>query len=136
MRRSDRRWFYNPQVNRNSAPDTMKPVAQGRGNLISSKLLNGKHSPILDLDFAAMLVESTNPGHYHLYLDGIELDDDQMDDLIESLVRVGILQEGILRRWNHDGAQFARPPWVKKPEGGVGSDETQVEVDDVAPLQF
>lgn len=123
MRRDDRLWFYNQQVYRNNAPDKMKPTRVGAGNLISSKLKNGKHAPILDLDFAAHLVESTNPGHYHLYLDGIELTEDQMDDLVRSLQRVGVLQKGILNRWERDGATFVRPPWVKKPDGGVGSEE-------------
>lgn len=38
-------------------------------NLIASALEDGRHAPVLDIDFEARLVPSLTEGHYHLYLD-------------------------------------------------------------------
>lgn len=99
----------------------MKPVDTGAGNLISSQLQSGGHSPILDLDFEAKLIPSSTPGRYHLYLDGVEMTDSEYQMLIECLVRVGVLEKGILRQYREKGGTFARPPWITKPKGDKGS---------------
>lgn len=38
------------------------------GNVVSSHLPDGKHAPIIDLDYAHTYVPSTTPNHGHLYL--------------------------------------------------------------------
>jgi hypothetical protein len=38
-------------------------------NLVSSLLSDGRHAPVLDIDFDARLVPSRTKGHHHLYLE-------------------------------------------------------------------
>lgn len=45
-----------------------QPTAED-ANVVSSNLPDGKHAPIVDLDFPHRYVPSTTPGHGHLYLD-------------------------------------------------------------------
>ena len=73
-----------------------------------------KHRPVLDIDFPARLLPSTTPGHFHLYLDGIELTDLQYGKLLNVLAEVGIIQQGVKNQFDRLRATFVRPPWVKK----------------------
>lgn len=98
-------------------PDPTKAV------LVGSRLPTGGHSPVLDLDFEAALVPSTTPGHYHLYLDGLVLDDDTYAGLLEDLALAGVIQEGFANQYERHGQTFLRPPGVMKdPDDGLDSD--------------
>lgn len=62
-------------------------------NLVSSLLdaEDRRHSPVLDIDFEARLIPSSTPGHFHLYLDGLEMDQETYDDLLKALADAGVL---------------------------------------------
>lgn len=60
------------------------------------KALGVFHRPVLDIDFEARLVESSTPGHYHLYLDGVAVDHEDYMDLLKVLSRCGIIGPGYM----------------------------------------
>lgn len=85
-------------------------------NLISSKLENGKHAPIIDLDGPHRLVPSTTPGHSHLYLD-VEMSWFRYVLLLAALRYAGVIERGFFLWSLRRGQTFARLPWVKKQAG-------------------
>lgn len=72
-----------------------------------------KHRPIIDVDHRIQAVESTTPGHYHLYIDK-EMTWSQFEALLEVFVEVGLVEPGYLRACKRDKASSVRLPWVKK----------------------
>lgn len=82
-------------------------------NLISSKLPNGKHAPVLDIDFRAFTIPSSTPGHNHLYLDK-ELTWPEYQLLLSTLKTVGIIEEGYYNMSMERGQTQVRPPWESK----------------------
>jgi hypothetical protein len=79
---------------------------QQEANLISSRLTNGRHAPILDLDYAARLVPSRTKGHYHLYLDGIQLPWWKYRVVLRILAWAGIVEKGWVKSAiAHKGSQ-------------------------------
>lgn len=86
-----------------------------QANMVGSLLDNGRHSPVLDLDFEARLVPSSTPGHYHLFLDGLELDADAYDALADALVAAKVIQPGFRRRLRESGTTLARLRRDKTP---------------------
>ena len=93
---------------------TEVPPDSPEAQMASSLLDNGRHSPAIDIDFAARLEPSTTPGHFHLYLDGIEMDDTVYADLLRALHKAGVIQKGFLKRWEASGMTLLRLPHVKK----------------------
>lgn len=82
-------------------------------NLISSRLLNGRHKPVLDMDFPHRYSPSTKLGHGHLYLD-VELPYWRWLVLMIGL-RVGGVIEGGFFWWSlRRGGNFVRPQGVRK----------------------
>lgn len=65
-------------------------------NVVHSFCMPGWHHPVLDLDFPARLLPSSTPGHFHLYLDGIEISWEKYAKLLTTLAEVGIISEGYL----------------------------------------
>lgn len=96
---------------------TRKQVPELEANLVSSLLDNGKHSPALDIDFEARLVPSSTPGHFHLYLDGLELEWTEYRTLLIALAQAGVIQHGYASACIDRGATFLRPPGQTKYEG-------------------
>lgn len=88
-------------------------------NVISSKWYdsgNGRlvlHKLFLDLDVEHLYVPSSTPGHGHLYLN-VDLNPDQLEGLMATLVRFGIVSKGSLRQVRSRGASTLRLPWIKK----------------------
>lgn len=83
-------------------------------NLVTSRLPLGGHRPVFDLDFACRLLPSSTPGKFHLYMDGIVLDDAELGELLKVMTKVGIVQEGWSRWHEVDGACCLRLPGVTK----------------------
>lgn len=79
-------------------------------NLISSRLENGRHAPVLDLDYAAKLVPSRTLGHYHLYLDGLQLPWWRYRVVLRVLAWAGIVEPGWVKSAiAHGGSQVRLP---------------------------
>lgn len=86
-----------------------------KANLVSSLLVGRtEHSPVLDLDFECKLIPSSTQGHYHLYLDGIELNWDQYKELLIAFSKAGIISWGYLSASMMRGMTLVRKPGVSK----------------------
>ncbi len=94
-------------------------TSPNEANLITSETERGMHFPVIDIDFPAQLIESSNPGHYHLYLSR-RMTHAQYGNLLKALREAGIIQQGIVNQFERLGATYARLPWVRR-----GSDESQ-----------
>lgn len=90
-------------------------------NLFSSLCDDGMHRPALDIDLPCELVPSTNPGHFHLYIDKA-LTLEQYTKVVDVLSEVGILgpmHPGLLRERS---MTCLRPPGYVKTEKASDSD--------------
>lgn len=95
-------------------PAPLGKRADSKATLVSSLTKKGTHRPVLDIDFEASLVPSSTPGHYHLYLDGIELSWRQYRRLLKALAKAGVIQRGYYCWSVRRGQSTVRLPWVKK----------------------
>jgi hypothetical protein len=83
-------------------------------NMITSESSpSGWHKAIIDIDFPAQLIPSSTPGHSHLYLDTL-ISKDVYLDLLDNLVKAGIVQQGFADGARRRGASSVRLPWIKK----------------------
>lgn len=76
---------------------------------------DGKHVVVLDIDHPTWLVESTTPGHFHLYInvpDGIKWP--AYKNLIHALADAGVIDRGYMQASLQRGATMVPLPWVKK----------------------
>lgn len=71
------------------------------------------HKPVLDIDLPAKLIESSRPGHYHLFIDK-EMSWGQYVRLLMALAEAGILERGYVSASLERGYSCVRLPWVKK----------------------
>ena len=83
-------------------------------HVIASRLPNGKHAPVLDLDFSATLLPSSTPGHHHLYLDGIELSWWRYRVLLRVLAWAGVIDKAYYRHSVRRRYTAVRLPMVRK----------------------
>jgi hypothetical protein len=108
--------------------DGRRLVSDGEGNLISSKtdrqvegqtdieILFGAemyHLPVIDIDHPCRLVESSTPGHFHLYID-VPMKGVVFFDLLRALADAGVVEEGYARVSEERGEAFVRKPGVQK----------------------
>lgn len=92
----------------------MRFVDEGEGNLISSMVELGVHRPVLDLDFAHQYVPSSTPGHAHLYIDHLLMDDTEYYGLLSTLNTFGLLGKGNVEQFKAHSMTLVRAPGVKK----------------------
>lgn len=126
----DRKWMQNDFLDafadssevtvalmkRRAKNGNLRFVDEGSGNLISSMVAPDMHRPVLDLDFPHVYVPSTTPGHGHLYINNVVLNDLQHYLLISTLVELGILSRGSKIQLDSHGLSLTRPPHVKKKD--------------------
>lgn len=98
---------------------TMQPTKIARAilagkppNLIGSKihkttLVNRYHAPLVDLDQRTRIKKSSTRGHYHILMDQY-VDTEHYKDMLDSLRRAGIVQEGFFRQLEKFGQTFLR----------------------------
>ena len=82
--------------------------------VVVSRLTNGMHSPVLDLDFSATLFPSSTAGHHHLYLDGLQLPWWRYRVLLRVLAWAGVIEKAYYKhsvRRRHTAVRF---PNVRK----------------------
>lgn len=94
-----------------------------RPNVVSSLCSNGMHSPVLDIDFAAQLIPSSTPGHFHLYLDGIEIEWEKYRQVLQTLGAAKILGAGYVYHSIQRGFSVVRLPHDRKPRPRVVHEE-------------
>lgn len=82
--------------------------------VVSSEIESSEyHTPMLDMDFPVRVVETSTPGHHHLYLDKPILWKDYKKVLI-ALRDAGLIEEGFADVSIQRGSTHLRPPWVEK----------------------
>ena len=83
--------------------------------IVSSELddRRGVHTPALDIDIPARLVESSTPGHSHLYID-IPLTWRQYKRLLRAMMKAGIIEKEFYKASVARKATHLRPPWTEK----------------------
>lgn len=75
---------------------------------------SGMHKPVLDIDLPVKVLESSTPGHHHLFIDK-RMTWEQYKKLLDVLAEVGIIEEGYSRVSQGSRRHTAvRLPWVKK----------------------
>lgn len=99
-RRSTDRWRTSPED----------------ANLVSSITPDGKQLPILDLDFAHVVRESSTSGHHHLYID-VPMSKLQWTILMLALYHAGVVELGFVVWSLRRGGNFVRKPGLKKQSG-------------------
>lgn len=95
-------------------------ILQG-ANCVTSKRVNRffpghdtkRHAILLDLDVPAWLIESTTPGHSHLYID-VDVSEPLYFELLDLLAKMRVIEPGYARASKMKGGTFLRLPWVKK----------------------
>ncbi len=87
-------------------------------NCASSQLKDtDKHILLLDLDVPHVYVESSTPGHGHLYID-VPLNKADHMLVMYTLQYFGIIQPGYFNQLISKGHNALRLPWIKKNSGG------------------
>lgn len=94
-------------------PDEAANVSDAE--LIASLNANGKHRPLLDIDFPAAVIPSSTEGHCHLYIDK-ELEWKDYKKLLNVLADLGIIEHGYRGASLARGYSALRLPWIKKDE--------------------
>lgn len=95
-------------------------VGSAVSNIFDDGVNMGTHMPVLDIDFPAALVPSTN--NYHLYLNK-PMSWEKYAKLLEALYEAGIIQEGFYKMAIARGQTFVRRPGVFKKPGENSSEE-------------
>ena len=99
-----------------SNPDVRKEgVALEKANVVTSSRLDrpGKHALVIDLDIPAWLVESSTPGHSHLYVDAT-IDEALYFKLLDALADAGVIEHGYATTSKAKGYTSVRLPWTHK----------------------
>jgi hypothetical protein len=113
--RPGRTTYYQENLGSNTyVSGAMSPpiVHPTRSNLVGSKY-GDKHLPVIDLDMPCVLLDSSTPGHHHLYIDR-EVDEDKYFKLLDALVDAGLVQRGFAWAARKNGQTYVRKPGVRK----------------------
>lgn len=89
------------------------PAGHDDATLVTSELPNGNHMPVIDLDLTTMLIPSTRPGHYHLYVNR-EMSWGQFLNMLQAMTDAGVVQDGFNRHTRRRGHATVRYPGVTK----------------------
>lgn len=102
----------------------IKPSNNEEANLIGSKRVSTPdfHLPVIDIDHPCRWVESSTPGHGHLYIDTV-MTKANYSKLLQCLRDVGLVESGFATAFNKQGQTFVRPPWVHKTPEEIKSDK-------------
>lgn len=71
------------------------------------------HKVVLDIDLPAKLIESSTPGHYHLFIDH-EIPEHKYMALLDIMAECGLIERGYVYASKERGYTAVRLPWVKK----------------------
>jgi hypothetical protein len=91
-------------------------------NVITSQVAGapGMHKVAIDIDLPAVLIPSTTPGHYHLYIDQI-MSWEVYTRLLDALAIAGVIEFGYARASKIRGCTSLRLPWIKKDPSEKGT---------------
>ena len=98
------------------------PAEEGKvdwDRVLGVKAVGGKHNLLLDIDRPAELVESSTPGHYHLYVEllgGEGIDWEDYVAFLHAAAKIGLIESGYAYASQARGYTALRLPWVSKHE--------------------
>lgn len=84
-----------------------EPSTPDEANLVSSLTASGKHMPAIDIDLPVRVVESSTPGHYHLFIDK-EVEAEHYWQILRALYEAGIVERGFYELSVARGASYLR----------------------------
>lgn len=122
----DWKFSFVPSENTEYEPGTDREVkALNEANIVSSERKTWEGGPVthvvaLDIDYPAYVVETSTPGHHHVYLDvpgGVKHEDYM--ELLELLGRIGVIEKGYAEVSLKRGHSDLRLPWVHKVDQKV-----------------
>lgn len=113
-----------------SGPDIhdYEPAPFELANKVSSLCEDGMHKPVLDLDVRHVLVQSSTPGHAHLYID-TAMSWEDYQELLTVLNKAGIISQGFYDMAMARGQTMVRKPGVVKQQTMEWGDSSGSESD-------
>jgi hypothetical protein len=108
-------WWSDRLNDKTLRRDERRRVGPEEANLVSSLTETGTHLPALDIDHPAHLVESSSPGHAHLFID-VEMSWRSYRRILRALYLGRVIGRNAYWRSLDRGASFVRPPGVKKTD--------------------
>lgn len=91
--------------------------------LFGLKAAGGLHHVVVDIDQPAWLVESSTPGHSHLYVElpgGTPWAD--YVEFLEAAAKIGLVEPGYVEASKVRGGTYVRLPWIRKGSTATLSD--------------
>lgn len=90
-------------------------ATEAEANLVSSAVagMEGIHMPAIDIDLPCRLIESSTPGHFHLYIDQ-PMSWEHYKGVLAALTKAGVVQMGFYENTLRKGASHLRKPGHKK----------------------
>lgn len=110
--------YVQAELNRNGSytpatPET--PTTAAKATLVTSKIRGtDQHRPVLDIDFRAALLPSSQAGHFHLYLDQ-SMKTEEYFKFLHKLAKFQIIEYGYAEASHARGFSAVRVPWLRKP---------------------
>lgn len=87
------------------------------------------HQIVVDIDLPVYLVESTTPGHYHLYVELKQpISTERYFEWLEACSKIGLIEPGYVSAFEARGFTCVRLPWVTKLDGNLGAPEEIVDM--------
>lgn len=74
------------------------------------------HQIVIDIDHVAHLVESTTPGHHHLFVEIPPVSRDDYFEWLEASAKIGLVEPGYVSAFRARGFTCVRLPWVQKSD--------------------
>lgn len=131
-----RRMFWTPEpLSANSEDDgytqlhaDMRPADHHTATIVTSRVEDSTmHMPLIDLDLPCMLLPSSQPGHFHLYIEK-QMAWDKFVAILEALEDAGVVGPGYLKYTKKRGYATVRYPGVTKQNEAERIRETMAEL--------
>jgi hypothetical protein len=93
------------------------------------------HKILLDIDSPCYLVESSTPGHFHLYID-MAIEWESYKKVLLTLAKEGIIEAGYAQASFRRGFTSLRPPWRAKGDQPIPPNPGGPEANPIDPPPF
>lgn len=117
---SPRLYYRSDKLNGSDhAPEVEDRVrcSKEEANLVASLCEDGRHRPVIDIDWPCRLVPSSTEGHFHLYVD-IPLGESEYLELLTAMSKCDLVSRFYAEASRIRLASFVRTPWMKKKTEG------------------
>lgn len=92
----------------------LRPADHHTATMVTSKLEDTYlHMPVIDIDLPCMLVPSSAPGHFHLYIEK-EMSWEKFTAMLEAMEAAGVVGKGYVAYTKRRGYATVRYPGVTK----------------------